>query len=68
MSDNLIPEIHQLVGELKGEVSGIHNELKRLNGDVAANKKFRYLLLGGFITMNIIVVPILVAIIIKLFN
>jgi hypothetical protein len=65
-NDVIIERLENLLRENSEEHKSILDQVKKTNGSVADIQKWRYLLTGGFIVSNIIIVPIIITLILKL--
>ena len=61
----IIERLDNLKEDNVQEHKSILAQVTKINGSVAGIQKWRYMLTGGFIISNIIIVPIIVALILK---
>lgn len=64
----VVERLDNFIRENKEEHKALLEQTTKTNGSVAEIQKWRYLVTGGFIVSNIIIVPILIAIILKIIN
>lgn len=64
----LLERLNNLISTNKQEHGNILEQVKQINGTVAGVQRWRHTATGGFIVSNIIIVPILVAMILKFFS
>jgi len=66
MEDKVILErLNNLIDTNKKEHESILIQTTKTNGTVAKIQKWKYMITGGFVLSNIIIVPIVVALILK---
>jgi len=61
----IIERLNNLIKDNKEEHESILAQVTKTNGAVADIQKWRYILTGGFIISNVIIVPIIIALILK---
>jgi len=66
-NDVIIERLDNFIRENSEEHKALLEQTTKTNGTVADIQRWRYMLTGGFIISNIIIVPILIAMIMKFF-
>ena len=61
----IIERLNNLIKDNKEEHQSILDQVTATNGAVAGIQKWRYIITGGFIVSNIIIVPIIITLILK---
>jgi len=61
----IIERLDNFIRENAEEHKSILVQVTKINGSVASIQKWKYMLTGGFIISNIIIIPIIVALILK---
>lgn len=64
--DVIIERLDNFIKVNKEQHDSILEQVTKTNGSVAGIQKWRYMITGGIIISNIIIVPIIIAIIMKL--
>ena len=64
--DVIIERLDNFIEVNKEQHDSILEQVTKTNGSVAGIQKWRYMITGGIIISNIIIVPIIIAIIMKL--